>query len=122
MRTTKEAVRLLSSLLPKPTLYWCQRPLQVRIGGARGDTQPGDETRYSTLLGSKYHFQTIKNFLIISASILRSQLGAEGRSTAHRRCEPNHVAVDETVSQTDDERYGLYAAVVPDANRLLRIG
>jgi transposase-like protein len=34
------------------------------------------------------------------------------------RC-PNHVAVDETVIQLDDEQYWLYAAVDPDSNDLL---
>ena len=32
---------------------------------------------------------------------------------------PNHVAVDETVIQLDDERYWLYAAVDPETNELL---
>ena len=32
---------------------------------------------------------------------------------------PDHVAVDETVIQIDDERYWLYAAVDPDSNELL---
>ncbi len=32
---------------------------------------------------------------------------------------PNHVAVDETVIQLDDEQYRLYAAVDPDLNDLL---
>ena len=34
------------------------------------------------------------------------------------RC-PDHVEVDETVIQLDDERYWLYAAVDPDTNELL---
>ncbi|WP_225335934.1 IS6 family transposase [Halomicrobium urmianum] len=33
--------------------------------------------------------------------------------------EPDHVAVDETVIQLDDEHYWLYAAVDPDTNELL---
>ena len=53
-----------------------------------------------------------------------------GRSTVHNwvhkaelqpesgRC-PNHVAVDETVVQLDDEHYWLYAAVDPKSNDLL---
>jgi len=32
---------------------------------------------------------------------------------------PNHVAVDETVIQFDDEQYWLYAALDPDSNDLL---
>ena len=32
---------------------------------------------------------------------------------------PNHVAVDETVIQLDDERYWLYATVDPDTDELL---
>ena len=35
--------------------------------------------------------------------------------------DPEHVAVDETVIQLDDERYWLYAAVVPATNRLLHV-
>ena len=35
--------------------------------------------------------------------------------------DPDHVAVDETVSQPDDERYWLYAAVDSDTNRLLHV-
>lgn len=34
---------------------------------------------------------------------------------------PDHVAVDETVIQLDDEQYWLYAAVDPAANRLLHV-
>jgi transposase-like protein len=33
---------------------------------------------------------------------------------------PNHVAVDETVIQLDDERYRLYAAIDPKTNELLQ--
>jgi transposase-like protein len=54
------------------------------------------------------------------------------RSTVHRwvqkadlqptgGADPNHVAVDETVIQLNDERYWLYAAVDPDTNRLLHV-
>jgi transposase-like protein len=35
--------------------------------------------------------------------------------------DPDHVAVDETVIQLNDERYWLYAAVDPAANRLLHV-
>jgi putative transposase len=35
--------------------------------------------------------------------------------------EPNHVAVDETVIQLDDERWWLYAAVDPDTNQFLHV-
>jgi transposase-like protein len=35
--------------------------------------------------------------------------------------DPNHVAVDETMIQPNDERYWLYAAVDPDTNRLLHV-
>jgi len=34
-------------------------------------------------------------------------------------CSPDHVAVDETVIQLDDQRYWLYAAVDPKTNELL---
>ncbi|GAB3313419.1 IS6 family transposase [Haloplanus salinarum] len=54
------------------------------------------------------------------------------RSTVHRwvqkadlqltdGADPNHLAVDETVIQLNDERYWLYAAIDPDTNRLLHI-
>ena len=35
--------------------------------------------------------------------------------------EPNHIAVDETVIQLDDERYWLYAAVDPETNEFLHV-
>lgn len=35
--------------------------------------------------------------------------------------QPNHVALDETVIQLDDQRYWLYAAVDPGTNRLLNV-
>ncbi len=35
--------------------------------------------------------------------------------------DPDHVAIDETVIQLDDERYWLYAAVDPDTNCLLHV-
>ena len=35
---------------------------------------------------------------------------------------PDHVAVDETVIQLNDERYWLYAAVDPETNELLALG
>ena len=34
---------------------------------------------------------------------------------------PDHVAVDETVIQVDDQRYWLYAAVDPDSNEFLHV-
>lgn len=36
-------------------------------------------------------------------------------------CSLNHVAVDETVIQVNDQRYWLYAAVDPNTNRLLHV-
>jgi transposase-like protein len=36
-------------------------------------------------------------------------------------CDPNHVAVDETVIQVNDQRFWLYAAVDPDTGRLLHV-
>jgi putative transposase len=35
--------------------------------------------------------------------------------------DPDHVAVDETVIQLNDERFWLYAAVDPETNRLLHM-
>lgn len=34
---------------------------------------------------------------------------------------PDHVAVDETVIQLNDEQFWLYASVNPDTNRLLHV-
>ena len=65
-------------------------------------------------------------------SILDS-LGVERcRSTVHNwvqkadlqptdGADPDHVAVDETVIQLNDERFWLYAAVDPETNRLLHV-
>ena len=36
-------------------------------------------------------------------------------------CDPNYVAVDETVIRVNDQRYWLFAAVDPDRNRLLHV-
>jgi len=35
--------------------------------------------------------------------------------------EPDHVTVDETVIQLNDERFWLYATVDPETNRLLHV-
>ena len=35
--------------------------------------------------------------------------------------EPNHIVLDETVIQVDDQRHWLYAAVDPDSNDLLHV-
>jgi transposase-like protein len=54
------------------------------------------------------------------------------RSTAHNwvqkadlqptgGADPDHVAVDETVIQLNNERFWLYAAVDPETNRLLHV-
>jgi transposase-like protein len=48
-------------------------------------------------------------------------LGTESGSTAYRRSDPDHVAVDETVIQLNNERFWLYAAVDPASNRLLHV-
>jgi putative transposase len=37
------------------------------------------------------------------------------------RKDPNHVAVDETVIQLNDQRYWLYAAVDPETNEFLHV-
>ena len=49
------------------------------------------------------------------------QLGAESRRTADQRCRTNHIAVDETVIQVNDERPWLYAAADPETNKFLHI-
>jgi transposase-like protein len=72
-----------------------------------------------------------QSFLYV-VSIFESLGFDRHRSTMHRwvqkadlqptgSVEPNHVAVDETVIQLNDERYWLYAAVDSDTNRLLHM-
>lgn len=36
-------------------------------------------------------------------------------------CSPNHVALDETVIQLNDEQWWLYAAVDPETNRIRHV-
>ena len=81
-------------------------------------------------LGIRLHLAGLS--LSDTVSILE-MLGVDRhRSTVHRwvqkadlqptdGADPNHVAVDETVIQLNDERYWLYAAVDPDTNRLLHV-
>lgn len=54
-------------------------------------------------------------------SFYRSQWGTEGDLQPADGAQPNHVAVDETVIQVNDQRYWLYAAVDPEQNRLLHV-
>ncbi len=54
-------------------------------------------------------------------SVRRSQLGVEGQSTTSQRCESRLLAVDETVTQLNDDRFWLYAAVNLDTTRLLYV-
>jgi putative transposase len=49
------------------------------------------------------------------------QLGTEYRFTADQRCGPDHIAVDETVIQVNNERHWLYAAVDPETNEFLHV-
>ncbi|MFD1633795.1 IS6 family transposase [Haloplanus ruber] len=81
-------------------------------------------------LGIRLHLAGLS--LSNTISIL-DRLGVERcRSTVHNwvqkadlqptdGADPDHVAVDETVIQLNDERYWLYTAVDPDTNRLLHI-
>jgi putative transposase len=81
-------------------------------------------------LGIRLHLAGLS--LSNTISILE-RLGVERcRSTVHNWVQkadlqpldgvnPDHVAVDETVIQLDDERYWLYAAVDPATNRLLHV-
>jgi transposase-like protein len=81
-------------------------------------------------LGIRLHLAGLS--LSDTVSILE-RLGVDRhRTTVHRWVQkadlqptggatPNHVAVDETVIQLNDERYWLYAAVDPDTNRLLHV-
>lgn len=96
---------------------------RIRISGARADTRARDEPQYLTPLVLP---------LSDTVSVLQ-RLGVDRhQSTVHRwvqeadlqpidGVEPNHVAIDETVIQLNDERYWLYAAADPDTNRLLHI-
>jgi transposase-like protein len=81
-------------------------------------------------LGIRLHLAGLS--LSDTVSILE-KLGVDRhRTTVHRwvqkadlqpldGADPDHVAVDETVIQLNDERYWLYAAVDPDTNRLLHV-
>ena len=46
-------------------------------------------------------------------------MGAESRSTATDRANPDCVAVDPKRIRINDEQYWLYAAVDPETNRIL---
>ena len=95
---------------------------QLRVCGARSNTEIVDEAQYSA------------SFVWVSLSNTVSFLEVFGvdrvRSTVHNwvhtadlqpetRRSPNHVAVDETAIQLDDEQYWLYAAVDQESNNLL---
>jgi putative transposase len=81
-------------------------------------------------LGIRLHLAGLS--LLNTVSILDS-LGVERcRPTVHNwvqkadlqstdGADPEHVAIDETVIELDEERYWLYAAVDPDTNRLLYV-
>jgi transposase-like protein len=81
-------------------------------------------------LGIRLHLAGLS--LSDTISIL-DRLGVDRhRTTVHRwvqkadlqptdGADPNHVALDETVIQLNDERYWLYAAVDPATNRLLHV-
>jgi len=81
-------------------------------------------------LGIRLHLAGLS--LSDTVSILDT-LGVERcRSTVHNwvqkadlqpldGADPDHVAVDETVIQLNNERFWLYAAVDPDSNRLLHV-
>jgi len=81
-------------------------------------------------LGIRLHLAGLS--LSNTISILDSLGVSRCRSTVHNwvqkaelqptdGVDPDHVAVDETVIQLNDERYWLYAAVDPDTNRLLHV-
>ena len=78
-------------------------------------------------LGIRLHLAILS---LSNTILILDNLGAERcRSTVHDGvqkaelqptdgADPDHVAVDETVIQLDDERYRLYAAIDSDTNRL----
>jgi len=81
-------------------------------------------------LGIRLHLAGLS--LSYTVSILELLGVDRHRSTVHQwvqkadlqptgGAEPNHVAVDETVIQLNNDRYWLYAAVDPDTNRLLHV-
>ncbi|MFC6616274.1 IS6 family transposase [Halopenitus salinus] len=84
----------------------------------------------ATKLGIRLHLAEIS--LSDTITIL-DRLGVDRcRSTVHNwvqkvdlqpidGADPDHVAVDETVTQLNNERFWLDAAVVPDTNRLLHV-
>ena len=68
-----------------------------------------DTVSVLTCLGVDRYRSTVHNW--IQKAELQS---AEG-------CDPNYVAVDETVIRVNDQRYWLFAAVDPATNRLLYV-
>ena len=81
-------------------------------------------------LGIRLHLAGLS--LSNTVSILEKLGVNRHRTTVHRwvqkadlqpldGADPDHVAVDETVIQLNDERYWLYAAVDPATNRLLHV-
>ena len=92
---------------------------QLRICGARGNTRTVYEAQRSVRLSELYLLNTVSFLEVFSADRVRSTV----HNWVHKsdlRPEtgqsPNHVAVDETVIQLDDEQYWLYAAVGVDSN------
>jgi len=81
-------------------------------------------------LGIRLHLAELS---LSNTILILDNLGVERcRSTVHNwvqkadlqptdGADPDHVAVDETMIQLNDERYWLYAAVDPDINRLLHM-
>ncbi|CDK38312.1 IS6 family transposase [Halorubrum sp. AJ67] len=108
-------------------------PENTRLGGSIDQIELGFVEREATprllmKLGIQLHLAGLS--LSNTVSILE-RFGVEhARSTVHNwvhkadlqpeagRC-PDHVAVDETVIQLNDEQYWLYAAVDPETNELL---
>ena len=108
-------------------------PENARLNGCLSEIELGFVEREATptefmKLGIQLHLQGLS--LSNTISVLDKFGVDRARSTVHNWVHkadlqpedgrsPDHVAVDETVIQLNDERYWLYAAVDPEANDLL---
>ena len=97
---------------------------QIKVGFVEREATP----RLLMKLGIQLHLAGLS--LSNTVSILEVFGVERARSTVHNWVHkanlqpeegqnPDHVAVDETVIQLNDERYWLYAAVDPESNELL---
>ncbi|SNR25771.1 Transposase (or an inactivated derivative) [Halorubrum ezzemoulense] len=95
---------------------------RLRVCGARSNTAAVDEAQYSASFVWIIAFEYCLFLEIFGVDRVRSTVHnwvhkADLQPESSRS--PNHVAIDETVIQLDDEQYWLYAAVDPESNDLL---